>query len=132
MSAVLVDTGPLYALAVPSDEHHLVAQRDSQRLRQQQVDVVVAYPVLLETYRLLLRRVPLVTAHSWLRQVTTTTSLLNPRAEDYLEAIERVRRYHDQSLTLVDALIAILSEDSRTPVWAYDHHFDILRVDRWR
>ena len=132
MSAILADSGPLYALAIPSDEHHIQAQRDSQRMRQQQLDVVVAYPVLIETYHLLLRRVPLATAHGWLTQIMTRGSFVNPRDEDYLEASQRVRRYRDQQLTLVDAIVAVLSERAGVPVWTYDHHFDIMRIDRWR
>lgn len=132
MSAILIDTGPLYALAVPSDGLHAQAQRDSQRIRQQRLDVVIAYPVLLETYRLLLRRVPLATAHGWLTQVMSTGSFVNPREEDYLQAAERVRVYRDQPLTLVDAVLAVLSERGDVPVWTYDHHFDVLRVDHWR
>jgi predicted nucleic acid-binding protein len=132
MSAVLVDTGPLYSLAVPSDEHHITAQHDSRRLREQNLDIVVVYPVLLETYRLLLRRVALVSAHGWLTQVTASSSFVNPREKDYLEAAQRVRRYRDQPLTLVDAILAVFSERSETPVWTYDHHFDVMRIERWR
>jgi len=93
---------------------------------------VILYPVLLETYRLLLRRVPLVTAHGWLTQIMTNSSFVNPLADDYLEAARRVRRFRDQPLTLVDAIVAVLSEHSGTPVWTYDHHFDVMRIDRWR
>ena len=132
MIAVLVDTGPLYALAVPSDQHHVQAQRDSQRIRQQGLDVVTSYPVLFETYRLLLRRVPLVTAHGWLTQIMAGSSFVNPREDDYFEAAQRIHRYRDQPLTLVDAVVAVLSERSGTPVWTYDHHFDVMRIDRWQ
>lgn len=131
MSAVLIDTGPLYALAVPSDEHHTQAQQDSSRIRQQRLDAVVIFPVLVETYQLLLRRVPLPTAHAWLVQVTATSSFLNPDDEDYLQAAHRVRSYQDQRLTLVNAVLAVVSERLGQPVWTYDHHFDVLRIDRW-
>lgn len=132
MSAVLVDTSPLYALAVPSDQYHVQAQAESEQIRRQGLDVVIAYPVVIETYQLLLRRVPLVTAHGWLTQMSSRGSFVNPRDEDYLEATQRVRRYRDQPLTLVDAVVAVLSDQGGAPVWSYDHHFDIMRIDRWR
>ena len=123
---------PLYALAVPSDQHHVEAQRNSQRIRQQGLDVVTSYPVLFETYRLLLRRVPLPTAHRWLTQIMASSSFVNPREDDYVEAVQRIHRYRDQPLTLVDAVLAVLSQRSGTPVWSHDHHFDVMQVDRWR
>jgi hypothetical protein len=96
MSTVLVDTGPLHTLAVPSDQHHTQAQQDAQLLRLRRLAAVITYPVLVEPYQLLARRVPLVAAHGWLPQVTTNASFLNPLDEDYVEAAERVRLCHDQ------------------------------------
>jgi predicted nucleic acid-binding protein len=61
----------------------------------------------------------------------TTASFLNPLEEDYLQAAHRVRTYHDQPLTLVDAVLTVLSERLGLPVWSYDYHFDLLRVPRW-
>ena len=74
MSAVLADTGPLYAASVATDQHHLQARIEVEELRRLGFEVVVIYPILVETYNLLVRRVPLPTAHSWLTGMFAVSS----------------------------------------------------------
>ena len=52
--AVLADTGPLYALADTSDQHHQRACRQLEQLNKESRRVVVSFPVLAETYTLIL------------------------------------------------------------------------------
>jgi predicted nucleic acid-binding protein len=130
--AVLADTGPLYALVDPDDEHHRRAQGELERLAKRNYEVVVAFPVMLEAYKLISRNVGIAVGHGWLAEVESRTVLYNPEPEDYREASLRVRRYADQPITLEDALLAILSERLKLPVWTFDHHFDILNVNVWR
>lgn len=117
MRAVLADTGPLFALVDPSDEHHGRAHEDYRTLQQQRTQVVVIYPIVLETYKLLLRNVRLGAAQAWLAEIGEVAALINPVTSDYDAASERVRRYTDQAITLEDALLAGLSERLRLPVW---------------
>lgn len=104
---------------------------EMDELRRRGVEVVVIYPILIESYNLLVRRVPLPTAHTWLSGMLTVSGFLNPAEADYLHAADIVRRYSDQPLTLSDAVLAGLSMRLALPVWSYDHHFDVLRVPRW-
>lgn len=131
MRAVLIDTGPLYALAAPTDQYHERAQYESERILSDQLDVILLYPILVEAYTLILRRFVPSVAHHWLEMAITSANLFNPNEEDYLQAASRVRVFQDQRLTLCDGLLSILSERLEIPVWSYDHHFDILRVSRW-
>lgn len=128
---VLADTGPLYPAVDPSDQYHQRAQSELARLAEQDSVVVLTAPVLIEAYTLISRRLSLATAHRWLEDVNRGTGFLNPTSEDYVQAMNRIRAYNDQPFTMVDSVIAVLSERLNLPVWTYDHHFDIMRVARW-
>lgn len=41
-------------------------------------------------------------------------------------------RYPDQSITLFDAILAVLSDRLALPIWTFDHHFDVMGSDVWR
>lgn len=127
---VLADTGPLYAAVDPDDQYHTRSQTDIQRLIAGNHSIAVVMPILLETYNLVVRRLSLPTAHTWLEDATNSL-LINPVEEDYLQASRLIRRYDDQPITLFDGVLAILSERLDLPIWSYDHHFDALRVTRW-
>jgi predicted nucleic acid-binding protein len=132
MTGILADTGPLYAAAVASDEHHDRAQEELARLESERLSVIVPYPIVLESYSLLLRRARPEVAHRWLDELLESASLINPTSNDYQEAGTRVRAYHDQPLSLFDGVLAVLSERLDLPVWTYDHHLDLMRVRVWR
>ena len=128
---VLADTGPLYALSDPSDQHHQRAREQTTRLAAEGYLVAVTYPTISETYTLVLRRLGAHYAHGWIQQLLDGVVVINPEPGDYQEAVLRVVRYPDQLITLFDALIAVLAEKMRQPVWSYDHHFDLMRAVRW-
>mgnify|MGYP002779025570 CR=1 FL=1 len=132
MRAVLADTGPLFALVDPGDQHHARAHTDYRTLQRQRQQIVVPYPILLETYKLLMRNVRLGAAQAWLGEVGEVAAFVNPAAADYDAASERVRRYPDQAITLEDALLTVLGERLKLPVWTFDHHFGVLRAEVWR
>jgi predicted nucleic acid-binding protein len=131
-SPVLADTGPLYASVDPDDAHHQRSQRELKRLARERREVVVAYPVLLEAYTLVLYRLGIETASSWLRDIFSGASLINPAAEDYREAAKKLATLADQPITLVDATVAVLASRLSFEVWTYDHHFDLMRAAVWR
>jgi uncharacterized protein len=58
--------------------------------------------------------------------------LMTPTPEDFREAAGLIRRYQDQGLSMFDAVSAVVSRRLRMPVWTYDHHLDVVRVDVWR
>jgi predicted nucleic acid-binding protein len=129
---VLADTGPLYAVRDPDDAQHSRAQRELGRLRSQNLKVVVPYPALLEGYTLVMRELGIREAHGFLDEVVRGSLFENPTPEDYRKASLRVLSYEDQDITLVDAVIAEIADRLGTPVWTFDHHFDVMRVDVWR
>jgi len=130
-SAVLTDTGPLYAAADPDDAHHKRARRELRRLADASQEIVVAYPTLLEAYTLVLFHLGETAALRWLEEMASA-SLVNPSAEDYQHAVVRVQSLKEQPITLFDALVATLARRLGLEVWTYDHHFDVMHVAVWR
>lgn len=128
----MADMGPLYATFDPSDAEHERAQGDIERLNLEGLRVTVTHSTLCEAYSLILYKLGIARAHSWLREVQGYTALLNPSPEDYRQAAERVLGYGDQELSIFDAVAAVVSERLSVPVWTYDHHFDVMRVEVWR
>jgi predicted nucleic acid-binding protein len=102
--AVLADTGPLYAAVDPDDQYHARSQEQLQALADEGLSVVLAYPILLETYTLIRYRLGSISA--W----------INPSPQDYREAAAWVGRFPDQSITLFDATLAVVASRLRLPV----------------
>jgi predicted nucleic acid-binding protein len=128
---VLADTGPLYAANDEGDAHHSLALRQLKELARDRREVLVAYPILLEAYSLLLYKLGRRAATGWLAEVSDA-SFLNPAPEDYARGLIMVQALPNQSITLVDATLAALSTRMGLDVWSYDHHFDVMRVGVWR
>ncbi|HUP24362.1 MAG TPA: hypothetical protein VNB06_15630 [Thermoanaerobaculia bacterium] len=132
MRAVLADTGPLYALADPDDRHHDRAREEVTRLEADGWMISVGTPVLFEGYSLVLHRLGIPAAHRWLGETRMGTAEVVVLAEDVDKACSHVRRYTDQALTLVDAVVHELSKRLDVPVWSFDHHFDLMGTEVWR
>ncbi len=84
--AVLADAGPLYAAVDEADERHHEARQQLQKLDAERRNVVIAYPILLEAYSLVLCRLGVAAAQKWIAFLAGT-SLINPNSEDYGRAI---------------------------------------------
>jgi len=129
---VLADTGPLYAALDITDQYHERAQGDLERLTQEKREVIIAYPILFESYSLVLYRLGSRAAASWLKQTMDGASFLNPTPQDYRESAKQLRSFADEKITLFDAITAVVARRLNLQVWSYDHHFDVMRVRIWR
>jgi uncharacterized protein len=129
--AVLVDTTPLYAITDDSDAHHKRALSELARLVRSKCEVLVSYPILLEAHTLILFKLGRKAADEWLIQISAA-AFVNPIPDDYRRAIARIRALPDQTITLVDAMVAEIANRLKVQVWTYDHHFDVMRVPVWR
>jgi predicted nucleic acid-binding protein len=130
--AILADAGPLFAAVDPQDVHHKRAQSELKVVAREKREVIVSYSTLLETHSLVLRRLGRESAEDWLTDILTSARLVNPTAEDYIAAATKVARFPDQSLTLFDAVLAVVAARLGVQVWTYDHHFDVMRTKVWR
>ena len=126
MKAVLADSGPLYALADISDQYHNRAQRELESIEKRGLSVMVNYATLCESQTLVLRRLGGRYAQQWLTEIIQGTVLLNPEPGDYLRGAEMLPGFPDQSITLVDAVTAVLGRRLRMDVWTFDRHFEIM------
>lgn len=132
MRAVLVDAGPLYALADPDDEWHDRAGGELYLIEDRRLQLVVPWPVLQEAYTLVMRRLGVARAHTWLAETVAGTAQISPRRQDYEDAADRIRRFSDQEITLFDGLLVSLGSYLDLPVWTFDHHLDVLGAQVWR
>lgn len=132
MKAILADTTPLYGAIDTSDQFHARAQAEIQRIAKEKLIVVVSFPVYIETYSLLLYRLGFEQANRFSQNCLESANLLNLTEEQYLKAIKKVQQFPDQTITIVDALTAILADELNIPVWTYDYHFDVMKISVWR
>jgi predicted nucleic acid-binding protein len=128
---ILCDTGPLYALADPSDQYHRRAVLELQALAKEGRPVAIAYPTLAECYTLVLRRLGRSYCRSWLEEIMLGSMLINAEAGDFLSGCSLLTKFRDQPLTMFDVVAAVMSKRLKTPLWTYDRHFDLLGVERW-
>jgi predicted nucleic acid-binding protein len=130
--AVLADTGPLYALADPSDQFHDRAHRELEIIVSRNDSVLVVFPVLCEAHTLVLRRLGGGYAAGWLNEMLSGSVPVNPEANDYLDAVVGLRKYSDHPMTLVDALLARMTRRLEARVWTFERHFVTMRANVWR
>jgi predicted nucleic acid-binding protein len=130
-STVLADTGPLYALADPSDQFHPRAVAELKTIERRGFTIAISYPTLCEAHTLILRKLGGAYSRQWLSEVLAGAHLLNPEVADYALAAERLERFPDQLITLVDAVTATMSRRLGVAVWTFDRHFATMRSAVW-
>ena len=96
------------------------------------MQVAAGYPTLCEAQTLVLRRLGGAYARKWLAEMLEGAVLLNPEPSDYSIAADRLDRFADQRITLVDAVTAVMAGKLGMPVWSFDRHFAAMRVKLWR
>ena len=128
---VLADTGPLYALADPSDQYHLRAHQQLEQLTAAGHYVAITSLTLAESYTLILRRLGTAYAHLWLQQAVGGSATINPEPAYYIRAAGLIMAHADQPITMFDAVAAAVAERLSLAVWTYDRRFDLMRSKRW-
>jgi hypothetical protein len=63
----------LFAAVDEADEHHLDARRQLETLDREKRTVILAYPIVLEAYPLVLYRLGALAAPQWITLVTAST-----------------------------------------------------------
>ena len=113
--------------AVSADAFDLMRAIAEKRLKNRRLAVIDATNVRAPE-----RKQWIETARRWLDELMSGAGFLNHHRDDYLAAVNRIRAYRDQTITLYDGLLAVLADQLKFPVWTFDHHFDAMGVTVWR
>jgi predicted nucleic acid-binding protein len=132
LNAVFVDTGPLYAEVDQDDQYHERSRSELSRLNQNKTSLIVPFPIFIEAHKLVLYKCGIRAAAIFAGRRLDHTNLINPTPEDYQSAYRLIHQFPDQSITLFDALVAILALQAKLPVWTYDYHFNVMGVPVWQ
>ncbi|MGI8476564.1 MAG: type II toxin-antitoxin system VapC family toxin [Thermomicrobiales bacterium] len=116
----------------PRDQHHVQSRDDLQRIESDRAEILIYLPTLFESHVLIARRLGMTAGLRWLDDIRSGTAVLQIQPTDLDEASRILRRLPDQTVTLFDAALAVISRLLDLPVWTYDHHFDVMGVRVWR
>jgi predicted nucleic acid-binding protein len=125
--AVLVDTGPLFALADEADRSHVAVKQYVSKHRE---TWVIPAPVVTEASILILDRLGVEAELSFLRSLSAREMLVEPMtAVDLRRTIEILEQYRDSRFGMVDASAMALAERLKIEViFTLDHRdFRIYR-----
>lgn len=118
--AILVDTGPLYALADEDDEFHDMVESYVANLQEA---LIVPSPVVPEVCYLLLEYLGAEAEVQFLHSLANREMLLeHPTMKDIERAVEILEKYRDARFGMVDATIMAMAERLKIQV--------ILTLDR--
>jgi len=126
---VILDTGPIYGLMDSKSHWHTQAAQLFGQLEREGVDVVAAYPALLETHRLLLSRetVSVPHVHALVDDIFEVFGVMYPVEADTDKARASLRRYNDQRISLTDATIAAMAVREGAQVATFGvRHFGLM------
>jgi predicted nucleic acid-binding protein len=111
---LILDAGPLYALAAPKDVAHADAQRGFTQLAQENVDLIAPLPIIFEVFKLLCYRDSPQVARAVLMRMMTMTIVLVGLAET-----EAIATFLGQIPTwggsLEDASVILLAQKLKCP-----------------
>ena len=130
--AIIVDTGPLYALADADDQYHRAVAKFVAATRE---TLIVPSPVVPEVCYLLGEYLGADAETQFLRSLVRQELLLEHfNTKDLARAIEILEQYHDAEFGMVDATVMAMAERLRIQtVLTVDHRdFGMFRPKHCR
>lgn len=125
---VFVDTSAWYPLLLTSHAEHQRIAALARRLVQRGRRIVTTNLVVAETHALVMRRVGVATALTFVQTVTSPPNLIvRSTAELEEQAVtDWLARYADQDFSLTDAVsFAVMRERRISEALTLDHHFEV-------
>lgn len=112
--AIIVDTGPLYALADEDDEYHDLVETYVSDVREA---LIVPGPVVPEVCYLMLEHLGAEAEMAFLRSLARQEMLLeHPTLKDIGRSIEILEQYRDGRFGMVDATVMAMAERLKVDV----------------
>ena len=113
MPPILVDTGPLYAMADRDDDWHLRVVRFLERSRD---ELVVPVTVLPEAAYLLAAHLGADSERKLVQSIVSGEMVVEELTlQDLRRALELLRRYEDARIGFVDATVVAIAERLKIP-----------------
>lgn len=125
---IFVDTGAFLARYIQRDQHHTAATELWRELRRDGRHCFTSNFVLDETITLLARRSTYHFAVERARNLlgSRSLSILRPDEGDETAALDRFRKYADQSVSFTDCISFVLMKKYNiTCAFSFDRHFAI-------
>lgn len=119
---VVLDAGPLIALAYRRDRDHAGVRRGFEALLDRQSRLIAPLPIVFEVHKWLLYQVGAPTAHAALTHMRHALELVFPNRTDFDDVSALVAelgpRWHG---SLEDALVAITAVRLDLPAWTLNY-----------
>jgi len=124
----MIDTGPLISLYDKKDSRRKKVKKAIQDMQKAGYPFFITMLTIAETQRRILFDINYVTALDFLDVITDgSINLIRYDKNDFTSAIDIIKRYTDQKITLTDAVnMAIMKRLGIIKVLSYDRHFSIL------
>jgi predicted nucleic acid-binding protein len=117
---LVLDAGPLYALAAPKDTAHEQAKLGFIQLAQESAELIVPLPIIFEVFKLLSYRDSPQVARMVLVQMMSMTVIPTNLAD--VAAISSVLdKFPKWGGSLEDALVVLIAQQTRCPVWTFNY-----------
>ena len=126
--AVLIDTGPLYALADPSDGRHIEANKCVREITRHRFPLFITNLVVAECHRRVLHNLGSRRGLEFLASIHDgRINIVCVERDDSRSAREILERHPDQAISLTDATsLAVMARLGIVKAFSFDRHFDIL------
>ncbi len=125
---ILLDTTPLYGILTPGDQHEARAREAFSSLAPN-ATVQVPVQVLLELHALIVHRKPRDPSYAYraVNGIANAYPVVFPTEADVEAALELLKQFPDQAITLADALTASMAARVGASVLTFDsRHFSLM------
>lgn len=134
LRGIVLDAGPLIALAHRGDPDHATARAGFDALVGQRTRQIAVFPVVCEVYKWLLYHSDPSTARDALTHMRTALEILFPGKRDFDDATALINGLSPRWMgTLEDALVAAAAVRLRLPAWTlnYRDFSAFRRLELW-
>jgi predicted nucleic acid-binding protein len=126
--AVLIDTGPLYALADPRDNRHAEAIQCLSQITRLSFPLFLTNLTIAETHRRILHSLGIQRGLAFLASVHDGNhNIVRPEESDDTKARDILNRYQDHHFSFTDGVcFAVMLRLGIVRAFSFDKHFQVM------